>query len=55
MGRQAGRIIFSLFLIALGVVALLSNLLVLPFNIQTSEMFWLLAFGAGGLAFVTVF
>lgn len=55
MGRQAGRIIFSIFLIAMGVLALLSNLKILPFNLEGNQVFWLVAFGGAALAFLAVF
>ncbi len=55
MGKQAGRIIFSLFLIALGVVVLLSNLHVLAIDINNNQLFWSAAFAVGGLAFLAAY
>ena len=55
MGKQFGRIIMAIFLILVGVVALLSNLNMLPFDINNNQTFWLAAFGLGGLAFTAVF
>jgi hypothetical protein len=55
MGRQAARILFSVFLILLGVVVLLSNLNVLPFSINNNQVFWLIVFAVAGLAFLAVY
>lgn len=55
MEKSVGRVIFSLFLIGLGVVILLSNLNVLPFEIDNNQVFWLAAFAVGGMAFLAVF
>ncbi len=55
MGRQTWRILFSIFLIAMGVVFLLSNLHMLPFELNNNQIFWTAAFGVGGLAFVAAF
>ncbi len=55
MRKQAGQMIFSIFLILLGVVVLLSNLKMLPFEINNNQVFWLIAFGVGGLAFLAAF
>jgi hypothetical protein len=52
MERQTWRFIFSILLIAMGVVFLLSNLNVLPFAIDNNRIFWLSAFGVGGIAFL---
>lgn len=53
--KQTGRIIFALFLIAMGLVFLLSNLNLLPFEINNSQVFWFAAFAVGGVAFLAVF
>lgn len=55
MDKTSTRIIFSIFLIALGVVILLNNLNILPFDLNTSTIFWAAAFAVGGLAFLSAF
>lgn len=55
MERQGVRILIALGLIILGVVALLSNLNLLPFAFALETVFWSLAFGLGGLVFLGVF
>ena len=55
MERQSGRILFALILIAMGVLALLNNFNMLPFSIDNNQIFWTLAFGGVGLAFIAVF
>ncbi len=55
MGKQAGRIIFALFLIALGVIVLLSNLNVLAIDFNNNQLFWSVAFTVGGLAFLVAY
>jgi hypothetical protein len=55
MEKQAVRIVFALFLIALGVVFLLSNMNVLPFEINNNQAFWSVAFAVGGMAFMAAF
>ena len=55
MNKQAGRIIFSIFLIGLGIVILLSNLNLLPFEFNNNEVFWMIAFAVGGVAFLATF
>jgi hypothetical protein len=55
MRKQNWQIIFSVLLIAAGIVFLLSNLHILPFEIDNNRVFWLVAFGTGGLAFMAAF
>jgi hypothetical protein len=55
MEKQAVRIIFSISLIALGVVILLDNLNLLPFDLNSATIFWAAAFAVGGLAFLAAF
>lgn len=55
MEKQAARIIFSIFLIVLGLVLVLNNLNLLPFDLNSSTIFWAAAFAVGGLAFVAAF
>lgn len=55
MERQAARIIFSIFLIIVGLVFLLNNLNMLPFDINNNTIFWSAAFAVGGLAFMAAF
>ena len=55
MDKTSTRIIFSIFLIALGLVILLGNLNLLPFDLNTSTIFWAAAFAVGGLAFLSAF
>lgn len=52
---QVGTVIFAIFLIALGVVALLGNLNLLPFMVDQSQMFWGIAFAVFGLGFLATF
>lgn len=55
MGRQGARILFSVFLIALGVIVLLSNLNIVPFSINNNDVFWLIVFAVAGAAFLAVY
>ena len=55
MEKQAARIIFAISLIALGGVILLDNLNLLPFDLNSSTIFWAAAFAVGGLAFLAAF
>lgn len=55
MDKASTRTIFSIFLIALGLVILLGNLNLLPFDLNTSTIFWASAFAVGGLAFLSAF
>jgi hypothetical protein len=55
MRRSNWQIIFAVFLIAAGLLFLLSNLGMLPFEINNNQIFWLAAFGIGGLAFLAAF
>lgn len=55
MGKQSWRIIFSIFLIVLGVVALLGNLNLLPFAFASEQIVWMSLFGVVGLGFLAAF
>ena len=55
MGRQGVRILVALFLMGLGVLLLLNNLAILPFDINGVAWFWAAVFSLGGLAFLAVF
>ena len=55
MERNGLRIIMSLLLVGFGVLLLLNNMGMLPIDITDREWFWMLAFGAGGLAFLAAF
>lgn len=55
MERQTSRIVMSLILIGLGVVILLSNLNLLPFDLDNTNWFWVAVFGVIGAGFVSVF
>ncbi len=55
MERQGWRFVVAGFLILLGVVALLNNLNLLPWDITTLQWFWLLVFGGAGVAFLAVY
>lgn len=49
------RVILAGFLILLGVLILLSNLNILPWDIDALQWFWLLVFGGAGISFLAVF
>jgi hypothetical protein len=51
MERYGFRIFISVVLIGLGVLLLLNNLNILPWDIATMEWFWLLVFGGAGAVF----
>lgn len=55
MEKQAGRILLSVFLIGIGVVALLGNLNMLPFDLYNDETLIAAVFGVVGLGFVLTF
>ena len=55
MGRQGANIIFAVLLIGLGVLFLLSNFNMLPFEIEDNNIFWTVAFAVGGLAFIAAY
>jgi hypothetical protein len=55
MGRQSWRFLLAGGLILLGIVILLSNLHIIPWNINTAQWFWLIAFGGAGVVFTGVF
>ena len=55
MERQSGRILFALILISMGVIALLNNFNMLPFTLDNNQIFWTIAFGGVGLAFIITF
>ena len=55
MNNQLGRVLFAIFLIGLGVLALLSNLNLLPFSINNNQTFWLVVFAVIGLGFLATF
>jgi len=49
------RVVLAGFLILLGGLILLSNLNILPWNIEAMQWFWLLVFGGAGFTFLAVF
>lgn len=49
------RVVLAGFLILLGVLILLSNLNILPWDIDALQWFWLLVFGGAGISFLAVF
>jgi hypothetical protein len=55
MNRPLIRIVVSVLLIGFGVVILLANLGVLPFDIDSQSWFWALVFAAAGVGFLAVF
>lgn len=55
MGNQSGRIVFSIFLILAGVLALLANLNILPLGIALNQPMLAMLFGIGSLAFLAAF
>lgn len=55
MQRNLRTIVFSLLLIAAGVLALLSNLKILPIDLNHNYPLLVAGFGLGGLAFLAVF
>lgn len=55
MDKQSTRILVAVFLILMGVVALLDNLNVLAFGIYNVQWFWLMVFGLGGVLFLAAF
>jgi hypothetical protein len=55
MERIGFRIVLSVFLIGLGVVILLSNLNLVPWDITGMQWFWLLIFGGAGALFLAAF
>lgn len=55
MDRHSVRIVVAVFLILMGIAALLSNLNVLAFSLYNVQWFWLVVFGLGGLLFLAAF
>lgn len=55
MNRQSSRIVFSIFLILTGVVALLVTLNVIPLNITLQQPLLAMIFAVGALAFLAAF
>jgi hypothetical protein len=55
MERQGWRFVLAGFLILLGVAALLNNLNLLPWDINTMQWFWLVVFGGAGVSFLAVY
>lgn len=55
MDRRSVRILVAVFLILMGIVALLDNLHVLALSLYNVQWFWLLIFGLGGLLFLAAF
>lgn len=55
MNRQGLRILISIFLIGMGILALLSNLNMLPVNLFNTQWLWMAVFGFIGIVFLGVF
>lgn len=55
MERQGARLLISILLIAFGVILLLANLNLLPFDIDSANWFWVIVFGLAGLGFLVTF
>ncbi len=53
--QQIWRFLTAGFLILVGVVVLLSNLNILPWDVTTLQWFWLLIFGGAGITFLATF
>lgn len=55
MKDMVWRVVLAGFLILLGVLILLSNLNIIPWDITGMQWFWLLVFGGAGISFLAVF
>lgn len=55
MVRQKWNFLVAIFLILFGVVILLNNLKIIPWNINTMQWFWLIVFGGAGILFLAVY
>jgi hypothetical protein len=55
MKDMAWRVVLAGFLILLGVLILVSNLNLVPWDVTAMQWFWLLAFGGAGVSFLAVF